>query len=143
MPEFLKLIPTQEALNILLSHIDVQKSTERVKTIDSLGRVTAQAISSPIPLPPFPRSTVDGYAVRASDTFGASESLPAYLKIAGEVSMGKAVDFDISQGEVALIHTGGMLPASCNAVVMVEYTQPVGTDTVEILRSVAPGENII
>jgi len=143
MPEFLKLIPAQQALEILLSHVEVKENKERVKTIDSLGRVTAQTISSPIPLPPFPRSTVDGYAVRAADTFGASDSLPAYLNLIGEVNMGSAVDFDISQGEAAIIHTGGMLPGSCNAVVMVEYTQSVNENTVEIFRSVAPGENII
>jgi molybdopterin molybdotransferase len=143
MPEFLKLTPTQQALQILLSHVEVPKNTERVRTIDALGRVTAQSIHSPIPMPPFPRSTVDGYAVRAPDTFGASESLPAYLKVIGEVLMGQTVAFDISQGEAALIHTGGMLPASCNAVVMIEYTQAVAADMVEILRSVAVGENII
>jgi molybdopterin molybdotransferase len=143
MPEFLKLIPTQQALQILVSHIDVGKNTERVLTIEALGRVTAESITSPIPLPPFPRSTVDGYAVRAADTFGASESLPAYLKVVGEVSMGQTVDFDILHGEAALIHTGGMLPDSCDAVVMIEYTQSVGIETVEILRSVAVGENTI
>jgi molybdopterin molybdotransferase len=143
MPEFLKLIPTQEALQILLSHVEANIVHEQIKTDVALGRVTAQAIASPISMPQFPRSTVDGYAVRAADTFGASESLPAYLKVVGEVQMGSTVDFDISQGETALIHTGGMLPNSCNAVVMIENTQSVATDTVEILRSVAMGENII
>ena len=116
---------------------------ERVQTLNALGRVTIEAICSPIPLPQFPRSTVDGYAVRASDTFGASESLPAYLRMIGEVHMGSSPGFDLSQGETGLIHTGGMLPDSCNAVVMLEYTQLVGGDTVEILRSVAVGENTI
>jgi molybdopterin molybdotransferase len=143
MPEFLKLIPIQQALQTLLSHMEVIISKERVQTIDALGRVTAEAILSPIPMPPFPRSTVDGYAVRAADTFGASESLPAYLQLAGEVRMGSTPEFDIAPGETGVIHTGGMLPDSCNAVVMMEYTQPVGKDTIEILRSVAVGENII
>jgi molybdopterin molybdotransferase len=143
MPEFLKLIPTLQALQILLSQVQVRITTERVKTFNALGRIIAQSISSPIPLPPFPRSTVDGYAVRAADTFGASESLPAYLKVIGEVTMGRSVSFDLSQGETALIHTGGMLPDSCNAVVMIEYTQVVNRDTVEILRPAAVGENII
>jgi molybdopterin molybdotransferase len=143
MPEFLKLIPIQQALNTLLSHIEVNISKENIQTIDALGRVTAGPIRSPIPLPPFPRSTVDGYAVSASDTFGASESLPAYLHLVGEVQMGSTPDFDIQQGETGVIHTGGMLPESCNAVVMMEYTQAVGQDTIEILRSVAAGENII
>jgi molybdopterin molybdotransferase len=143
MPEFLKLIPIQQALQTLLSHLDIVIVKENVRTVDALGRVTAEPIYSPIPLPPFPRSTVDGYAVRAADTFGASESLPAYLKLVGEVHMGSTPGFDIQQGETGVIHTGGMLPDSCNAVVMIEYTQTVGTDTIEIFRSVAAGENII
>jgi molybdopterin molybdotransferase len=143
MPEFLKLIPVQQALVTLLSHMEVSVSKEHVQTIDALGRVTAESIHSPMPLPPFARSTVDGYAVRAADTYGASESLPAYLRLVGEVHMGSTPEFDIQPGETGVIHTGGMLPASCNAVVMMEYTQAVGIDSIEILRSVAAGENII
>jgi molybdopterin molybdotransferase len=143
MPEFLKLIPIQQALDTLLSHIQFKKSTERIRSENAFGRVTAETIRSPLPLPPFARSTVDGYAVRAADTFGASESLPAYLSLIGEIRMGSSPDFDINAGEAGLIHTGGMLPASCDAVVMIEYTQEVGADTVEILRSVAVGENMI
>jgi molybdopterin molybdotransferase len=143
MPEFLKLIPIQQALQTLLTHMEVSVSKEHIQTIDALGRVTAEPILSPMPLPPFARSTVDGYAVRAADTFGASESLPAYLQLVGEVDMGSTPAFDIRAGEIGVIHTGGMLPASCNSVVMIEYTQAVGKDTIEILRSVAIGENII
>ena len=143
MPEFLKLIPVQQALQILLSQIQVKILPERVATLYSLGRVTAESTYSPLHLPSFPRSTVDGYAVRATDTFGASESLPAYLKVIGEILMGSSPGFDINPGETGLIHTGGMLPESSNAVVMIEYTQSVGGDTVEILRPVAVGENII
>ena len=143
MPEFLKLTPVQQALQVLTSKLQVKVISERVATIDALGRVTAESIYTPLPLPPFPRSTVDGYAVRATDTFGASESLPAYLRVIGEILMGAPPGFDINPGEAGLIHTGGMLPESCNAVVMIEYTQPVGLDTVEILRPVAVGENII
>jgi molybdopterin molybdotransferase len=143
MPEFLKLIPIEQALQILLSNMHVKVSRDRVQALNALGRVTAESIYSPISLPPFPRSTVDGYAVRASDTFGASESLPAYLRVNGEIQMGSSAGFDINPGETGLIHTGGMLPDSCDAVVMIEYTQQVSVDTVEILRSVAVGENII
>jgi molybdopterin molybdotransferase len=143
MPEFLKLIPIQQALDTLFSQIKINIISERASTLEALGRVASETICSPIPMPPFPRSTVDGYAVRASDTFGASEGLPAYLRVIGEVSMGDPPGFDIRAGETGLIHTGGMLPESCDAVVMVEYTQTVGADTAEILRSVAVGENTI
>jgi molybdopterin molybdotransferase len=143
MPEFLKLTPIQQALQTLLSQVQSRTGEEHISTINALGRLTSRAVFSPIPLPPFPRSTVDGYAVRAADTFGASDGLPAYLRLIGEISMGIPPGFDISSGEAGLIHTGGMLPESCNAVVMVEYTQMVGTDTVEVMRSVAVGENTI
>jgi molybdopterin molybdotransferase len=143
MSEFLKLIPTQQALQILLSRIKVNIVPERIPIINSLGRVSAESIVSPLPLPSFPRSTVDGFAVRAADTYGASESLPAYLRVIGEILMGNKPGFDINSGETGLIHTGGMLPDSSDAVVMIEYTQMLGADNVEILRSVAVGENII
>jgi molybdopterin molybdotransferase len=143
MPEFLKLTPIQEALDILMSHLTVKVTPECILANNALGRVTTRAVCAPLPLPPFPRSTVDGYAVRAADTFGASDSLPAYLRLVGEIRMGTAPTFDINPGEAGLIHTGGMLPVSCDAVVMIEYTQEIGSDTVEILHSVAVGENII
>jgi molybdopterin molybdotransferase len=143
MPEFLKLVPTKQALQVLLARLESRVVSERVPTIDALGRVTTAPIYSPLPLPSFPRSTVDGYAVRAADTYGASESLPGYLRVKGEILMGTAPGFNISQGEAALIHTGGMLPDSCDAVVMIEYTQTVGVDNVEILRSVSVGENVL
>lgn len=143
MPEFLKLTPVPQALQILLSAMDVTVSSETIKIANALGRVTAEAVHSPIPLPQFPRSTVDGYAVQAADTYGASESLPAYLRLIGEIHMGRPPGFDINHGEIGLIHTGGMLPASCDAVVMLEYSQLVGTDNVEILRAAAVGENTI
>ena len=143
MPEFLKLLPTHQALQILLSNLVIKGTGERVPTISALNRVTASSICAEIPMPSFPRSTVDGYAVRAADTFGASESLPAYLNVIGEIKMGSSPGFNINQGEAGLIHTGGMLPESSNAVVMLEYTQTVGSETLEVLRPVAVGENII
>ena len=93
--------------------------------------------------PLFARTTVDGFAVRAADTFGASESLPAYLNLVGEVPMGAAPAFILGPAQCALIHTGGMLPQGADAVVMVEYTQSVQTGEIEIQRAVALGENIL
>src|SRR5574341_2098773 len=111
MPEFLRLLPPDEARALLLSHLPGPKAdSELVDTASSLGRVTAEDILAPHPLPEFPRSTVEGYAVRARDTFGATDSLPAYLNVIGEVPMGDAPAFALSAGQCALIHTGGMLP---------------------------------
>ena len=143
MPEFLQLLPPEEALARFMSHLPVQIVIEEVPIAHALGRVIAVPITAPHALPPFIRSTVDGYAVHASDTYGASESLPAYLKLAGEVRMGSRPDFDLYAAQCALIHTGGMLPDSADAVVMLEYTQGIGNGEVEILRSVAVGENVI
>jgi len=94
-------------------------------------------------LPAFPRSTVDGYAVRSTDTLGATESLPAYLTVVGEVPMGQAATVEVGPGQAAIVHTGGMIPPGADAVVMVERTQKLGDQDIEVLRSVAVGENII
>lgn len=143
MPEFLTLLPPIDALDRLLTHLSVNPASEEVKTEQALGRVTVSPVLAPHPLPEFPRTTVDGYAVRAADTFGASESLPAYLKLIGEVPMGSTPDFTIQPAQCALIHTGGMMPEGADAAVMVEYTQSARKNEIEILRAVAVGENII
>lgn len=144
MPEFLQLLPPDDALQRLFAHLpEVALRAEEVDCPLALGRITARPVLSPEPSPAFARSTVDGFAVRAVDTYGASESLPAYLKLIGEISMGQPANLSLQPGEVALIHTGGMLPAFANAVVMVEFTQPSRPGEVEILKSVASGENIL
>ncbi len=142
MPEFLTLLPPDSARKKLLSELTPLNLSTVIETSTALGRVTAEDILAPHPLPEFPRSTVDGYAVKARDTFGASDSQPGYLKLTGEVPMGAAPSFALRPGECALIHTGGMLPEGADAVVMLEYTQQVGGE-IEILRAVADGENLI
>jgi len=114
-----------------------------VEIAEAVGLVLEQAVICPTDLPPFDRAIMDGYAVRAGDTFGASEGLPAYLKVVGEVRMGEAPEFALSHQEAGAIPTGGMLPEGADAVVMVEHTQPWGDDSIEVLRPVAPGENIV
>jgi molybdopterin molybdotransferase len=163
MPEFLTLLPPDEARDKLLAHLSQPTvDSESIDISSSLGRVTAMDIVAPHPLPEFPRTTVDGYAIRAQDTFGATDSLPAYLNLIGEVPMGDAPSFEIGAGQCAMIHTGGMLPKGADAVVMLEYTQairrddlhgrpdenrtgasPVPTEEIEIFKSVADGENVI
>ena len=149
MPEFLTLLPPDDARTLLLSHLSQPKiDSQSIAVTSSLGRFIASDIFAPHPLPDFPRTTVDGYAVRARDTFGASDSLPAYLTLVGEVPMGDAPAFEIDTGQCALIHTGGMLPKGADAVVMLEYTQHiVGAGSprpeIEIFKSVADGENLI
>ena len=143
MAEFLQLLPPPEALSRLLAHLSPLGNAEQVASQQALGRVTGRAVRAPFSLPSFPRSTVDGYAVVAADTFGAGDSLPAYLRLRGEVPMGAVPDFELGRAECALIHTGGMLPEGANAVVMVEHTQVAREDEVEIMKAVAVGENVL
>jgi len=144
MPEFLKLVPPSEALALLLRSLPDQVPVEEsVDVLHATGRITAQEVRAPHALPSFPRSSVDGYAVHASDTFGVSDSIPGYLTIAGEVPMGTKPEFSIETGQAALIHTGGMLPQNADAVVMLEQTEIFRSGEISILRAVAPGENMI
>jgi len=143
MPELFTLVPPDEARARLFEHLPVNVRTETIPTPEALGRVTAVVSRSPMSLPAFPRSTVDGYAVRAADTLGASESLPAYLTVAGEVPMGRAATVKVGLGQTALVHTGGMIPPGADAVVMVERTQKLDDQDIEVLRPVAVGENVI
>ena len=149
MPEYFNVLPPDEARQLLLRHIRPLVGQEEIRTVDALGRTTAEPLVSTEPLPSFRRSTMDGYAVRAADTFGASDSLPAFLSVVGEVAMGQAAKLVLARGQTAVIHTGGMLPDSADAVVQVEHTQAVGTSTaqgtneIEVLRPVAVGQNTL
>jgi len=142
-PEFFQVLPVADALALLDSRWQPQPRPETMPTAAALDRVLAADLRSPEQVPAFRKSTVDGYAVRGSDTFGASQSLPAFLRLRGELKMGEAPQDDIGAGDALLIHTGGMLPASADAVVMLEYTQTINEDEIEVLRAAAPGENVI
>jgi molybdopterin molybdotransferase len=107
------------------------------------GRVPIEAIHATHPLPGFDRSSVDGFAVRARDTFGASDAIPAYLHLSGAVKMGAAADVTVGLGTAVAVPTGGMLPAGADAVVMIEHTQEAMPGTIEVTRPVAPGEGIV
>ena len=98
---------------------------------------------APHPLPGFARSTVDGYAVRAADTYGASEGLPGYLTVTGAVRMGVAPDVTVTQGNAVSMPTGGAIPPGADAVVMIEYTAEAMPGTIEVVRPVAPGEGVV
>jgi molybdopterin molybdotransferase len=143
MPEFFNVFAPDVALRTLLARLQKRVATETIPTHQALGRVTAEAVFAPEHLPAFPRSTMDGYAVRAHDTFGASESLPAYLEVVGEVRMGQAPDITLATGQAAVAYTGGMLAHGADAVVMVENTQKIDATSIEVMRPVAPGENVI
>jgi len=133
-----------DALSILLGHIRPAGLREvRLGIARSLGMICSRDLAAPDDLPSFSRSTVDGYAVKASDTFGATETMPAYLHCGQEILMGGAPEREILKGEASKIPTGGMLPRGADAVVMFEYVQDLGSGMIEILRPVAPGDNVI
>ena len=143
MSEFFNVLPPDQALQLLKRHLSLHIETEFVSTTGALGRVTAKDIQSPEDLPAFPRSTMDGYSVRAVDTFGASEGLPAYLNIVGKMSMGQASQISLRPGQAAEAYTGSMLAKDADAVVIVENTQIASDNTIEVFHPVAPGENVI
>jgi len=116
---------------------------ETVPRDEALGRVPASVVVSEAALPGFARSTVDGYAVRAADTYGASDGLPAYLDLIGAVRMGVACDVVVRPATAVQIPTGAAIPGDADAVVMVEYTQLTTSDVIEVTRPVAVGEGIV
>jgi molybdopterin molybdotransferase len=143
MPELFTLVPPDQARDTLFEHLPVEVRAETIPTVEALGRVTAEPLRSPMALPAFDRSSKDGYAVRAADVLGASESLPAYLVVAGEAPMGQAATIAVGPGQAVIVHTGGMMPPGADSVVMVERTQKLDEHNIEVLKPVASGENII
>jgi len=118
-------------------------STEKVNIDDSLHRALSEDIVSPINLPEFRRSTVDGFALKAKDTFGASEKNPAILRLIGEIPMGQLSDIEAKDGEAVKVATGGMVPKGADAVEMVEYTEWVDSHTLHAFKTLSPLENVI
>lgn len=147
MPEFLELLPPNEARARLLSQLTatIKPLTDEIIPLEeALGRVLSRPILATHPLPTFSRSSVDGYAVKSHETYGASDSLPVYLRLLpNEVPMGDSPQFSIPSGWAAVIHTGGMIPDGADAVVMIEYTAIAGPGTLEVMRPCAPGENVL
>ncbi len=143
MPEFLKLEKRETAQTTFLDAVPSKPAGIVVSTESALGRILMKHVIAPSPLPPFARSTVDGYAVRAADTFGASSSMPSYLNVSGEILMGTEPDLEVESGHTVLIHTGGKLPQGADAVVMIEDTQPFGEAEIEVLKPVAEGQNVL
>jgi molybdopterin molybdotransferase len=116
---------------------------ETVALADAHGRVPAEPVRAPHDLPGFARATVDGFAVRAADTYGASEGLPSYLDVTGAVLMGRAPEVAVAPGIAVAMPTGGVLPEGADAVVMVEHTQEAMPGTIEVVRPVAPGDGLV
>ncbi|HCC69366.1 MAG TPA: molybdopterin molybdenumtransferase MoeA [Nitrospiraceae bacterium] len=141
-------IPVEMARELLLKSITHTLPDEVEKEIDDpmslpSGMILSRDIFSPEDMPGFSRSTVDGFAVKSEDTFGATEGFPAYLNQIGEVVMGAEPAFKLDKGNAAKIATGGMIPDGADAVVMLEHIQEVNENLIEVLKPVAPSENVI
>ena len=116
--------------------------TESIPLASALGRVLAEDVVSRVDVPFFDRSNLDGFAVRAADTYGADEERPVQLSVIDEVVATAVVPkCEVERGTAATIATGGMLPRGANAIVMVELTEVMG-DTVRIFKPVTPGRGI-
>lgn len=138
---FFRVVSTDEARAAIRALRPL--GVETVATREAARRVLAADLKAPGDLPHFDRANMDGYAVRAADTFGASPSVPMYLRIAGSIEMGEAARAPLRKGQAMRIATGGMLPRGADAVVMVEHTDEVGDGTVEIQRGVSPWQHVL
>lgn len=141
MKDFFKVTDLDKVLDYRAEFQPV--GTEEISLIDANGRVIAVDVFSDVDLPDFTRSTMDGYAVKASSTYGATEGNPAYLSVTGSIAMGETPSYAIGPGEAARISTGGMLPAGADSIVMIEYVNAIDDQTIEVYRSVAPGQHIV
>ena len=141
MKAFFKVMDLEAVFQFIKSFEPV--GLETVPLDQSHNRILAVDVVSDMDLPDFNRSTVDGYAVHASSTFGASEGSPAFLTVKDTVVMGEVPDFSINSGEAASISTGGMLPDGADGVVMVEHTEGIDESTIEVYKSIAPGQHVI
>ncbi len=138
---FFKVKTTEEVLDLVQGFQPVGE--EMVLLDKAFSRVLSKEMVCPEDLPGFPRTTVDGYAIKAKDSFGATESLPALLEIVGEVGMGHIPTVTVAAGQAVRIATGGMVPGGADGVVMVEYCHLMDQTTLEVSRAISPQENVI
>ena len=139
----LQVLTPEEVLNLIHDSFDVVSGGEAVDLAEACGRILADPVLSGGDEPPFNRSTVDGYAVKAADTFGAGASLPAILNMTGEIKMGTLAASPLPADSCMRIPTGGSVPEGADAIVMQEYTEDFEDGTIGVTKPVSPGENMI
>ena len=135
-----ELIPVKNALKII-DNIEIKPDTERISLEEAYNRVLAEDIKALLDSPSFDKSAMDGYAVKAGDTFGFSETNPAHLKVVDRIGAGDTSKIVLKQGEAIKIATGAPIPEGANAVVMEEYTHEEN-DNLEVSKTLFPGENV-
>lgn len=137
------VVSTKEALDIMKENFSFKLSEEKVSLLDSINRYISKDIESQINVPHFRKSLVDGYAVLAKDVFLASESNPVPLNLVGESYMGKICNKILNSEETVYVPTGGMVPSNAEGVVMIEYAEKLGEDTVLIEKGVSLNDKIV
>ena len=140
----LQLKTPNEVLELIRTEFAPYKdNVESIPLEEAIGRVLAEDVTAKEFVPDFNRSTVDGFAVRARDTFGCSDAIPAILPLDREILMGEGADFVLPEGACCAVPTGGAIPEGADCAVMVEYTEDYGDGTIGILKAGAPGQNMI
>jgi molybdopterin molybdotransferase len=143
MRGFKQTTKADRALRIFFDALQAQRlESEYVLTSEALNRVLAEDIVANVNIPAFDRAAMDGYAVLAEDTYGASQTNPAILRIIGKVDMGVPPSFKVSKREAATITTGAPMPAGADSVLMMEYTKKISDVEIEVYAAVTPGENV-
>ena len=133
-----------DALSLLEEEIKpLDKGALILPLAEALGYIAAADICCEEIIPPFNRSTVDGYALRACDSFGAGAGSPGRLKLRGRVEMGQKPGFSLAPGEAAYVPTGGCLPAGADAMIMLEYSEDIGDGYIYFYKAAAPGNQLI
>ena len=141
----LNVISVEEASHKLIEHLQTHQlvRTERVSLENAFLRILSQDIISPEALPNFNRSTVDGYAIKASESHGCSESLPSVFTEINSIEMGQNHHIHLESGQCVRIMTGGMLPIGADAVVMIEHTDVFSKHQVLVYKAISQNENVI
>ncbi|MDW8359816.1 MAG: molybdopterin biosynthesis protein [Candidatus Caldarchaeum sp.] len=141
---FHNLVSVEEALELVDKALGGLKplGVEKIPVAKALGRTIAENILAKASAPPFDRSTVDGYAVKASDTYPATEETPVVLEVVGRAEIGVPFGGVVADGKCVEIATGAMVPRGANAVVMVEFTKKIPGGKIMVFRPASPNENI-
>jgi molybdopterin molybdotransferase len=140
--QFFKVKTVEETFDLIEEMVTAIRETE-VRTLETaLHYILAVPVTAKENVPGFDRSTVDGYAVRAKDTYGSSESMPGFLNVIGEVKMGEAATVQVGLGEAVYVPTGGMLPEGCDSVIMIEHCEDID-GLLNVYKQIAPNENVI
>ncbi|MFP7298538.1 gephyrin-like molybdotransferase Glp [Neobacillus niacini] len=140
--QFFKVKTVEETFAMIEEKVQAIKDKEVRSLEEALHYITAQSVTAKENVPGFDRSTVDGYAVKAKDTYGSSDSMPGFLNVVGEVAMGEGAALPVGPGEAVYVPTGGMIPKGSDSVIMIEHCED-HDGLLNTYKSVAPGENII